>query len=88
VPITEHDPLVDLRCLSGRIPFHRMAHEPLPLGAGSQIRCPHCQHWHPLIKPYADGTDYTRAMLFFECRGGRYYAAQEGGPSRHETKMD
>lgn len=36
------------------------------------------------IKPYAEGTEYTRRMLFMECRGQRYYAGQEGGTSRLE----
>lgn len=34
----------------------------------------------------AEGTDYTLRMLYFECRGQRYYAGQENLESRHQTK--
>ena len=50
---------------------------PPRLQPGSQVRCPHCRRWHPAIKPYTEGTDYTRLMLFVECRGLRYYVGQQ-----------
>ena len=59
---------------------------PPRLQPGSQIRCPHCRRLHPLIKPYVEGTEYTRAMLFVECRGRRYYAGQESGTSQHTVR--
>jgi hypothetical protein len=34
----------------------------------------------------ATGTEYTRLMLFWHCRGGQYYAGQIGTTSRHETR--
>ncbi len=34
------------------------------------------------------GTDYTIKMRYWECREKRYYAGQEGGPSRHLTRME
>jgi hypothetical protein len=32
------------------------------------------------------GTEYTRLMVFWECRDQRNYAGQIGTPSRHETR--
>jgi hypothetical protein len=61
---------------------------PPRLQLGSQVRCPHCRRWHLAIKPYAEGTDYTRAMLFVECRGGRYYAGQAGQASRWPIQLN
>jgi hypothetical protein len=58
---------------------------PPRLQPGSQIRCPHCRRWHPAIKPYDVGTEYTRAMLFVECRGGRYYVGQQAGSIQCST---
>ena len=52
------------------------------LEVSSQIRCPHCRHWHPVIKGHPEGTDYAVAMLYWECGAGRYYAGQVGGTSR------
>lgn len=57
-----------------------------PLQAGHELRCPHCHRWHPVMKKYAEGTDYTRAMLMCECRAGRYYAGQIGTTARFRTR--
>ena len=51
------------------------------LRPGVRVRCPQCRRFHPAIKPYAEGTDYTRLMLFVECRGLRYYVGQLDAPS-------
>ena len=48
------------------------------LQIGSQIRCPHCRQWHPVITGHTEGTEYTVRMLYFVCRTGRYYAGQTG----------
>jgi hypothetical protein len=45
-----------------------------------------CRRWHPVMKKYAKGTDYTLQMLMWECRGGSYYAGQVGGVSRFPTR--
>jgi len=37
---------------------------------------------HPTQADQALGREAVR-MLYFECRGARYYAGQEGGTSRH-----
>ena len=46
----------------------------------------HCRRWHPVVKWHSEGTAYTLQMLYFDCRGKRYYAGQEDLESRHETK--
>jgi hypothetical protein len=56
------------------------------LEVGSQIRCPHCHRWHRVVRKYAVGTDYTRLMLMWECRGGFYFAGHIGGISRFPTR--
>ena len=33
------------------------------------------------LRPNIEGTEYTRQMLYWECRGLRYYAGQIGTPS-------
>ena len=38
------------------------------------------------MKWHSEGTVYTLRMLYFDCRGQRYYAGQEDLESRHETK--
>ena len=53
---------------------------------GYELRCPHCRRWHPVVKKYENGTDYTTQMLMWECRGGFYYAGQIGGESRFPTR--
>ena len=30
------------------------------LHPGLRIRCPHCRQWHPAIRPYNVGTEYTQ----------------------------
>jgi hypothetical protein len=52
----------------------------------SQIRCLHCHRWHAVILRHAEGTDYTRAMLYWQCRGRDFYAGQVGGPSRYPAR--
>jgi hypothetical protein len=56
------------------------------LHPGSRIRCPHCRQWHAILLGHTEGTDYTLAMLYFECGGKRFYAGQVGLPSRHPTR--
>ena len=55
-----------------------------PLQRGS-VKCPHWQ-WHPIRHIHTEGTAYTVQMMYFVCRGGRYYAGNEGTTSRHETR--
>jgi hypothetical protein len=56
------------------------------LQPGSQLHCPHCHRWHPVIAVHTTGTAYTVAMRYWECRGNRYYAGQEGGTSRNPVR--
>jgi hypothetical protein len=37
------------------------------------------------VKWHREGTAYTLRMLYFDCRGKRYYAGQKNLESRHET---
>jgi hypothetical protein len=57
-----------------------------PLQLGDELRCPHCRAWHPVVRKHEEGTDYTRAMLYWQCRGRGFYAGQVGGSSRYETR--
>ncbi len=57
-----------------------------PLEAGDELRCPHCRRWHPVAATNSAGTEYTRLMMFWECRELRYYAGQIGTLSRHDTR--
>jgi len=57
-----------------------------PLHPGDELHCPHCRRWHPVGATNKEGTEYTRLMLFWECRGDRFYAGQIGTSSRHETR--
>ena len=59
---------------------------PTPLEPGHEIRCPHCLRWHPVRLKHATGTEYTRLMLYFVCRGADYYAGQRGSVGRHDTR--
>ena len=59
---------------------------PEQLQIGSLVLCPHCRKWHPVVKGHTEGTEYTQRMLYFACRGGRYYAGQVGQESRHQTR--
>ena len=63
-----------------------MDHNELHLQPGSLVLCPHCGRWHPVSLGHTTGTPYTQAMLYFMCRGGRYYAGQLGQTSRHRTR--
>ena len=40
----------------------------------------------PVFHGHPTGTDYTIAMLYFACRGGNYYAGQDGGTSRFPAR--
>jgi hypothetical protein len=60
---------------------------PHPLQPGSEIRCPHCHVWHPVIERNEEGTEYTRAMMYWKCRGRDFYAGQVGSFSRHPTRQ-
>ena len=57
-----------------------------PLQQHSLVLCPHCRRWHPVSLGHTTGTPYTVAMLYFMCRGGRYYAGQLGQTSRDPTR--
>src|SRR5687768_4917689 len=57
-----------------------------PLQPGSQVLCPHCRGWHPVFLGHTEGTPYSQAMMYWVCRGGRYYAGQRGHTSRHPTR--
>jgi hypothetical protein len=39
-----------------------------PLHVGDELHCPHCHRWHPVIRRHEEGTEYTRAMLYWQCR--------------------
>lgn len=39
------------------------------LAVGDVLRCPHCARWHPLMRPYTDGTEYTMQMLMLTSAG-------------------
>lgn len=56
------------------------------LTPGDELRCSQCQGWHPVAHVHTEGTEYTRQMLYFECRGLRFYAGQRGLPCRHEIR--
>jgi hypothetical protein len=58
----------------------------IPLESGDELLCPYCRRWHPVIKKYTEGTDYTLQMLMWECRGGSYYAGRIGTVSRYPTR--
>jgi hypothetical protein len=58
------------------------------LQTDSLVMCPHCRRWHPVILGHTEGTPYTQAILYFLCRGGRYYAGQLGQTSRHPAKSE
>jgi hypothetical protein len=58
------------------------------LQPGSQGRCPHCRRWHDVIAVHTIGTDYTIKMRYWICRGRTFYAGQDGGESRHETRTN
>ena len=57
-----------------------------PLEPGDELHCLHCRRWHPVFAPHTEGTDATLKMLYWECRGLRYFAGFVGAPSRHETR--
>jgi len=59
----------------------------LRLQPGDEIRCTQCRRWHPVRKPYVEGTPYTLEMLMWTCPGrGDFYAGQVGHESRHEAR--
>jgi hypothetical protein len=57
-----------------------------PLHPGDKLHCPHCRRWHLVSATHSEGTEYTRRMLFWQCRGAQYYAGNIGTTSRHETR--
>lgn len=59
---------------------------PALLAPGLSIRCEICGAWHTLQHDAIESTPYANEMLYFECRGGRYYAGQAGDPSRHQAR--
>ena len=56
------------------------------LKVGDLLWRPHCRRWHPVVRWHSEGTAYTLRMLYFDCRGKRYYAGQENLEIRHDTK--
>lgn len=56
------------------------------LEPGDEIRCLHCRRWHPVYQPHTEGTVATLLMLYFDCRGLRYFAGFVGSPSRHPSR--
>ena len=80
-----------MRARTRTIPFRqssrRLADEPVAeIILGDLLLCPYCRRSHPVMKWHAEGTAYTVRMLYFDCRGQRYYAGQEDLESCHETK--
>ena len=65
---------------------HGMWVEPIRLEPGHEVHCPHCRRWHAVVAMHREGTDYTKQMLFFACRGQQYYAGQIATVSGHETR--
>jgi hypothetical protein len=47
---------------------------------------PHCRRWHPVFRPHTEGTATTLTMLYWECRGLRYFAGFSGSPTRHPSR--
>ncbi len=56
------------------------------LQPGDELHCPHCHQWHVIVRSHDVGTDYTRRMLYWDCRGQRYYAGQIGFQSRYDVR--
>jgi hypothetical protein len=52
----------------------------------TQIHCPQCHRWHNVISVHTTGTAYTIAMRYWECRGQRFYAGQDGGTARFPVR--
>ena len=56
----------------------------LRLEAGMLLKCSHCGEWHT-VRP-ADGnvgeSEHALAMLYWLCRGRRFYAGQRGAVPR------
>ena len=52
------------------------------------LRCSRCGQWHEVHfdRENAGETEHARAMLFWKCRGAKFYAGQAGGYSRHVVK--
>ena len=57
------------------------------LAIGDLLRCPHCRQWHAVVNWHTSGTLSSLKMLYFECKGQRFYAGQEGLESRFETRV-
>lgn len=39
-----------------------------------EVRCPHCQGWHPLEQYHRDRTTAEKDFAYFTCNGYRYFA--------------
>ena len=50
------------------------------LRPGDELRCPHCQRWHPVRHHVGEGTPYAKLMLFFACGTREYFAGTAGSP--------
>jgi hypothetical protein len=60
----------------------------LRLQAGILLNCPHCGDWHP-VQPATGNvgeSEHALAMLYWYCRGGRFYAGQGGSAGRLPLK--
>jgi hypothetical protein len=63
-----------------------MAEKQPPLEPGDEICCLHCRRWHPIFAADAVGTPYAQRMLYWTCRGARFFAGTRGDVSRHPTQ--
>lgn len=44
--------------------------------------------WHQVAKGHTEGAEVILRMLYFECRGARYYVGQEGQVSTHPSREE
>jgi hypothetical protein len=57
-----------------------------PLRPSDELHCPHCRQWHLVALLHTEGTEFTRRMVYWKCRGGQYYAGLLDATSRHDTR--
>jgi hypothetical protein len=58
--------------------------ETLRLEAGMLLKCRHCGDWHSVQSATGNAgeSEHALAMLYWYCRGGRFYAGQRGAAAR------